>query len=93
MIGTVIGNYKIISKIGEGGMGSVFLAEHTKLSRKVAIKNLHDVLVKNEEIRKRFQNEAQAMAKLQHENIVNLLDFEENEHGLFLIMEYTMSWP
>ena len=44
MIGTVIGNYKIISKIGEGGMGSVFLAEHTKLSRKVAIKNLHDVL-------------------------------------------------
>ena len=93
MIGTVIGNYKIISKIGEGGMGSVFLAEHTKLSRKVAIKNLHDVLVKNEEIRKRFQNEAQAMAKLQHENIVNLLDFEENEHGLFLIMEYVDGAP
>jgi len=93
MIGTVIGNYKIISKIGEGGMGSVFLAEHTKLSRKVAIKNLHDVLIKNEEIRKRFQNEAQAMAKLQHENIVNLLDFEENEDGLFLIMEFVDGAP
>ena len=93
MIGTVIGNYKIISKIGEGGMGSVFLAEHTKLSRKVAIKNLHDVLIKNEEIRKRFQNEAQAMAKLQHENIVNLLDFEENDNGLFLIMEYVDGAP
>ena len=93
MIGTVIGNYKITSKIGEGGMGSVFLAEHTKLSRKVAIKNLHDVLVKNEEIRKRFQNEAQAMAKLQHENIVNLLDFEENEDGLFLIMEFVDGAP
>ena len=93
MIGAVIGNYKIISKIGEGGMGSVFLAEHTKLSRKVAIKNLHDVLIKNEEIRKRFQNEAQAMAKLQHENIVNLLDFEENEDGLFLIMEFVDGAP
>ena len=88
MIGSVIGNYKIISKLGEGGMGSVFLAEHTKLSRKVAIKSLHDVFIKNDEIRKRFQNEAQAMAKLQHENIVNLLDFEENEHGLFLMQVY-----
>jgi len=93
MIGTIIGNYKITSKIGEGGMGNVFLAEHQKLNRKVAIKNLHDVLIKNEEIRKRFQNEAEAMAKLQHENIVNLLDFEENENGLFLIMEYVDGAP
>lgn len=93
MIGTTIGNYKIISKVGEGGMGSVFLADHTKLNRKVAIKNLHDVFVRNEEIRKRFVNEAEAMAKLQHENIVNLLDFVENEDGLFLIMEYVDGAP
>ena len=93
MIGTKIGNYNVVSKIGEGGMGSVFLGEHRKLNRKVAIKSLHDVLINNEEIKKRFQNEAEAMAKLQHENIVNLLDFEENEKGLFLIMEYVDGIP
>lgn len=93
MIGSKIGNYNIVSKIGEGGMGSVFLGEHIKLNRKVAIKSLHDVLIKNEEIKERFRIEAEAMSKLQNENIINLLDYEENENGLFLIMEYVNGVP
>ena len=88
MIGNQIQNYKIISLLGEGGMGDVYLAEHVSIKRKVAIKVLKPELVKNEEIRKRFKNEASMLAHLQHPNIVGLIDYVEQEDGLFLIMEY-----
>lgn len=88
MINKQILNYEIKSLIGEGGMGNVYLAEHTAIGRKVAIKVLRPELAKNEEIRKRFKNEASVMAHLQHPNIVNLIDYYESEEGLFLIMEY-----
>jgi serine/threonine protein kinase len=88
MINQQIQNYKIISLLGEGGMGDVFLAEHVSIKRKVAIKVLKPELVKNEEIRKRFKNEASMLAHLQHSNIVGLIDYVEQENGLFLIMEY-----
>ncbi len=88
MLHQQIHNYKITSILGEGGMGTVYLAEHVTIQRKVAIKVLHAQLTKNESLRQRFQNEALLMAKLQHPNIVGLIDFFEQEGNLFLVMEY-----
>jgi serine/threonine protein kinase len=93
MIGKSILNYKIIRLIGEGGMGSVYLAEHTQVNRKVAIKMLHPQYSKIEEVRTRFKNEASTMAHLQHNNIVSLLDYLEDESGMYLIMEYIQGTP
>ncbi|HAS42819.1 MAG TPA: hypothetical protein DCS93_20225 [Microscillaceae bacterium] len=88
MIGAQVLNYRIDSKIGEGGMGSVYLASHLQMRRKAAIKALHPNLVNNAQIRERFRNEAEAMASLKHPNIIDLYDFLETNQGLFLIMEY-----
>ncbi len=88
MLGKIINNYTIIRLLGVGGMGNVYLGEHEQLERKVAIKVLHPHLSANESLRKRFRNEASAMAHLQHPNIVALHDYLETEDGLFLIMEY-----
>jgi len=93
MIGKKILNYTIVSLIGEGGMGSVYLAEHSQVNRKVAIKVLHAQYTKNEEIKVRFKNEASTMAHLQHPNIVTLLDYVEDETGMYLIMEYIQGTP
>ena len=88
MIGKQILNYKIECLLGEGGMGTVYMAIHNQLGRKVAVKMLHPILSKNESLRERFKNEASALAHLQHPNIITLYDYVENEEGLFLIMEY-----
>ncbi len=93
MIGKIILNYKIISILGEGGMGSVYLAEHTQVNRKAAIKILLPQHLKNAEIKSRFKNEASLLAELNHPNIVNLYDFTEDESGLYLIMEYVEGIP
>ena len=83
-----ISGYKIIKKIGSGGMGDVYLAEHEKLEKKVAIKSLHKNLASDPSFRKRFSQEAKTHSKLDHPNIVKLLDYKERKDGLFLIMEY-----
>lgn len=88
MIGKKILSYEIKSLIGEGGMGNVYLGEHTSIGRKVAIKQLRPELAKNKEIRSRFKNEASVMAHLQHPGIVALFDYVELDDDLFLIMEY-----
>jgi serine/threonine protein kinase len=88
MIGKKILNYEIISVLGKGGMGEVFLAKHATIDRYVAIKALLPSLVGNSEIRQRFINEAKTMSQLSHPNIVGLLDYHEEEDGLYLIMEY-----
>lgn len=93
MIGRQILNYEIKSLIGEGGMGAVYLAEHTQVYRKVAVKVLHPQFLKNQEIRLRFKNEASMMAHLQHPNIVSLYDYVEDESGMYLIMEYVEGAP
>ncbi len=93
MIGKLILNYKIISLLGEGGMGSVYLAEHTQVNRKAAIKILLPQHLKNTEIKNRFKNEASLLAELNHPNIVNLYDFAEDESGLYLIMEFVEGTP
>lgn len=86
--GTKILSYSIISQIGEGGMGSVFLAEHVSLGRKAAIKMLLPELARNRQIRERFVNEAKTLSLLNHQNIVTLYDYTEIDGNLFLVMEY-----
>lgn len=85
--GTMISHYKIMEKIGAGGMGEVYLAEDTKLRRKVAVKFLPTHLVSNEDIKARFVREAQTIAKLNHPNIVSIYDVNEFNGRPFYVME------
>lgn len=91
--GQIISNYEIVSYLGGGGMGEVWLAEDRRINRQVAIKGLHPQLLSNEEVRTRFRNEAVTLAKLQHPNVVGLFDYIENESGSFLIMELVEGEP
>ncbi len=93
MNGEQILNYRLLDKIGEGGMGSVYVAQHTQIERKAAIKALHHNLVSNPQIRERFKNEAATMARLKHPNIVGLYDYLESPQGLFLIIEFVEGLP
>ncbi len=88
MIGKQILNYRIESLIGQGGMGSVYLASNINIDHKVAIKILKPGLANNPEIRKRFEREAATLASFDHPNIVKFLNYYENEESVFLIMEY-----
>jgi len=88
MIGKIVNNYLIESKLGDGGMGEVFYARHNKVDREVAIKVLHSHLFQNETIHNRFKNEANALIKLNHPNIVKIYDYVEQENFACLIMEY-----
>ncbi len=88
MIGKTILHYKIIEKLGEGGMGVVYLAEDNKLKRQVAIKFLPGHIAGNSDERKRFEIEAQAAAALNHSNIATIHAIEESDDQLFLVMEY-----
>ena len=82
------GRYRIQEKIGEGGMAFVYLALDEKLGRRVAIKVLHEHMEKNEDIRKRFQMEAQAISSLDHPNIVKIYDFSGDEsERLWIVTE------
>jgi serine/threonine protein kinase len=88
MIGKIINNYVIERKLGGGGMGDVYYAKHNKVDREVAIKVLHSHLFSNESIHNRFKNEANALIKLNHPNIVKIFDYVEQETFACLIMEY-----
>ncbi len=88
MIGKTILHYKIIEKIGEGGMGVVYKAEDTKLERTVAIKFLPRQITANSEERERFQVEAKAAASLNHPNIATIHAIEEVDDEIFIVMEY-----
>ncbi len=87
--GQIIGNrYRIQNRIGEGGMSFVYLAVDEKLSRKVAIKVLHQHLAENHDIRNRFFNEAKAISVLDHPNIINIYDFSgEKSPQLWMVTE------
>jgi predicted Ser/Thr protein kinase len=83
-----IGRYEIVSPIRDGGMGSVHLARDPQLNRQVALKLLLATL-DTDEWRRRFQREAKALARLDHQNIVTIFDFGEDDHGRpYIVMEY-----
>ncbi len=83
-----IGRYEIVSPISDGGMGSVHLARDPQLNRQVALKLLHSTL-DTDEWRRRFQREAKALARLDHQNIVTIFDFGEDDRGRpYIVMEY-----
>ncbi len=88
MIGKIISHYKIIEKLGEGGMGQVYLAEDTELHRKAALKFLSSEISSNAEFKARFKREAQATAALNHPNIVTVYEVAEVEDGTYIAMEY-----
>jgi Tol biopolymer transport system component len=77
MIGRTLSHYTILEKLGSGGMGEVYIAEDTKLSRKVALKVLPSEMAENAERRARFEREAKAVAALDHPNIVTIHSVEE----------------
>lgn len=88
MIGTVVSHYRIVEKIGEGGMGEVYRAEDKHLPRSVAIKLLPERAGASAERRARFLREAQAASSLNHPGIVHVYDIEEADGRLFIVMEY-----
>ena len=88
MIGKKILHYQILEKLGEGGMGIVYLAEDTKLERQVAIKFLPRHIAGNSDERKRFEIEAKAAASLNHPNIATIYAIEYTDDDLFIVMEY-----
>jgi serine/threonine protein kinase len=79
--------YVLKDKIGAGGMGEVYLAEHLRMEREVAVKILPSELVTNQQLVERFHREARAAAKLNHPNIVTAFDATEHEGTHFLVME------
>jgi serine/threonine-protein kinase len=94
LIGQTIGNYLVTQKLGEGGMGSVYLAEHPSIGKKVALKVLHSEFSTNQEVTARFFNEAKAVNDIGHPNIVDIVDFgiiqagPNREQLVYFIMEY-----
>ena len=94
LIGQTIGNYLVTQKLGEGGMGAVYLAEHPTIGKKVALKVLHSEFSTNQEVAARFFNEAKAVNDIGHPNIVDIVDFGIIQAGLgreqlvYFIMEY-----
>ncbi len=81
-------NYLIVSKIGKGGMATVYKARHINLDTVVAIKILDPVLASNEKLRLRFKQEAKIMASLDHKNITKVIDYDETHDQLAIVMEF-----
>ena len=90
LIGSIIADrYRILARVGEGGMGQVYMAEHIKMKRKSAIKVMRPALVDDHEALQRFTREAENASKLSHPNVASIFDFGETDDGLvYLAMEF-----
>lgn len=86
--GLILGNYVVLDKLGQGGMGTVLKAEHRRMKRLVALKVMSPAAMKSPDAVKRFRREAEAAAKLTHPNIVAAFDFDEAKGMHFLVTEY-----
>src|SRR5262249_8693827 len=82
------GEYTVLDKLGEGGMGLVFQAQHRYLKRTVALKVLHSSVTQSEEAVKRFRREVEAMARLSHPNVVAAFDANQQDGTYYIVMEF-----
>ena len=87
MVGTTISHYKVLEKIGQGGMGEVYRATDTKLNRDVALKILPQQFASDSQRMARFQREAEVLASLNHPNIAAIHSFEHSDDIHFLVLE------
>ena len=88
LVGTILGAYRVQSVLGEGGMARVYKAFHERLQREVAIKIIRPESVEDADFQRRFEQEAQLIASLQHRNIVTVYDFGEQAGMSYLVMQY-----
>jgi hypothetical protein len=87
VIGRTLSSYRVIEKLGEGGMGAVYLARDERLGRDVALKVLPELMLGDETARTRFRKEAQALLRLSHPHVATLLDFGSENGTDYLVME------
>jgi serine/threonine-protein kinase len=95
LVGSIIAErYHILKKLGEGGMGQVYLAEHVKMGRKSAVKVMNPGMVQNVDAVSRFNREAQNASRINHPNVAGIYDFGETPDGLvYLAMEFVEGQP